>query len=407
MTNQIGVQGVSTAGERISLNNDWKGSIYRDWLLPSNVTAAWEELLKSYDDNRLFISPGWFENWWKAFGRTGELLLFVLEKDGAIKGIFPCLNRSCSDKKMEITALTNDHTCYYDFIVDPGVRFEVIYQFSGALDRFCHDKTFFFEHMLATGDNFGIFLSMLSKRRMPSKTFREPWAPWMAIPGDPETFFKGLPTKELRNIRRKRKRAAERGGLVLDIVRQSDQLDFILDQLFQIEYNSWKGREGSAIKCRTDVENFYKCIAKWAMQNEQLLLFILKIGKDPIAMSFNIRSGRSLYALKTGYDDRYKDISPGQLLFSEMIEHFIKTSECSIFNFLGPCMPWKLFWTEKTHEYGWVKFFPNSLKGRGQYALRFGWKDFLMKFDVVKRITGRSAGIDGINAANSDASQAG
>jgi CelD/BcsL family acetyltransferase involved in cellulose biosynthesis len=372
--------------EHVTLSDGWKAVIYREWVFPSEVVAEWDKLAESSGDTGIFISYGWFENWWNAFGKEGELLVVVLSNDGMIAGIFPCRTEGALNRIQEITFLTNDHTYYNDFIVVPACRQAVLMQFILLLNKIYPDAQLFIDCLKAAGNGFDALTAELHQTRTPFQTESCPWAPWTDVSGDMATYQKLLPRKRKSDLQRCRKRAEQQGALSLEIIRQSDILDSILDMIFEIEDKSWKGTDGTAIKCDAKVEGFYRGIAKWAMKNNNLHLFILKMGNTAISMNFCLNSGRTLFCLKVGYDEAFKNLSPGNLLYWEMFSYLFETPELTVYNFMGACEPWKMEWTQKTDEYGWIRAYSRSLKGKSQYMVRYGWKNLLKRFAAVRKI---------------------
>lgn len=378
---------MSIPAEHISLTEGWEGVIYREWDFPAEVIETWNRLSTHCGDIGIFVRYEWFEYWWRAFGSKGDLFVVILMKNGLIRAIFPCCfkNDAANGKnKRCIMSLTNDYTYHYDFIIESGLRHAALSQFVRLVNTIYPDGQLFFDYMRATDDNFISFTDELNRQKIPTHSYSESWAPWTTISGEMDSFEKSLASRLKNNLRRCRKKAEQQGKLCLEIVRHSEHLDSILDVAFQIEYNSWKGRDGTAIKCNADTEEFFRGIACWAMMNNYLHLFIISMGDMPIAMNFCFNSGRTLFGLKQGYDESAKNLSPGNLLFFEMFDYLFKTPELSIYNFFGACEPWKMEWTRQMHKYGWIKVYPNSLSGKSRCFLDYGWKKGLKKFAAVR-----------------------
>ncbi len=377
---------MSTTDNHIHLGDGWEATIYRQWNFPPVVIEAWDSLAIHHKDLAIFLSYAWFENWWRAFGKEGELLVAVVAKDAVITGIFPCRTATTPNGMQEITFLTNDHSFYNDFIVDPDCRREALRQFILLLNKTCRNAQLFIDSMSVASNGFDAFTAELNQKRIPFQTDSFPWAPWTNVSGDMETYQKLLPRKRKSDVQRCRKRAEQQGVLSLEIIRQSDVLDTVLDTIFEIEYKSWKGNDGTAIKCDAAVEAFYRGIAYWAMKNNNLHVFILKMGDTAVSMNFCLNSGRTLFCLKVGYDASFKNLSPGNLLYWEMFSYLFANPELTVYNFMGACEPWKMEWTREITQYGWIRAYPKSLKGQSQYMLHYGWKNFLKRFDTVRKL---------------------
>lgn len=373
--------------EHIQLGQGWEGEIYKQWDFPQTVIEKWDAIahVYGYGDISIFLGYDWFQIWWFAFGEKKELFVVILKKDEEIKAIFPCCLQSFSGdgkKNRHIASLTNDHTCHYDFIIDSEYRKEALSAFLQVID---HGKLpISLEYTPTFSENFSLFATQLQMAQIPFHHYNYSWSPWLKVSGSWEQFYSELSNDFTKDLRRRRKRAEEKGNLNFEIIRYSEQIDKILDTLFDIECKSWKGKEGTAIKCQKEVEYFYRQLACRAMHKKQLLLFILMLDEIPIAADFSLYSGQSVFSLKAGYDEAFKSFSPGSLLQLEVFKYLFNLQAVTHYNFLGICEPWKMKWSHNTSDYGWFKIYPKSLMGWSNYMLQYGWKDFLKQFQLAR-----------------------
>ena len=371
------------------LSNGWQGTVYRAWDFSQEVIDGWDDLVQYYGDIGVFISYGWFESWWKAFGKPLELFVVVLSKDGLTKAIFPCCIKSAPIKGIKgdyIASLTNDHTCHYDFIIDPEHRQMALSKFLKLLSMIRPHRQMYFECMPSAEGNISFFNKELHCKRMPVHVVSDPRTPWLDVSTNIDVLMVKLPGKFKYNLRRRYKKAETMGELKLEIIHHSKQLDRVLDTIFEIEFNSWKGKNGTAIKSQPEVESFYKLLAYWGMKQNHLLVFILKLDNKPIAADLCLYSGQSVFLLKQGYDETFKNISPGKLLRFDVLSYLYETPEISIYNLLGDCEPWKLELTQNIREYDALIVYPKTLMGWSQYIFNFGWKTFLKKFHSLNQL---------------------
>ena len=373
----------------LTMPGGWTAAIYQKWEFPPEVIEAWDGIARSYGDMGIFISYGWFASWWQAFGSNEKLFVVVLLKDGQTKAIFPCcLKTGTSDglRGEYISSLTNDHTCYYDFIIDPAVRPAVLSHFIHSLKKIYPDAQMYFEYMPTSNENATLLLTELNINRMPVHKYSEAWAPWTEVPGNITSFYAELPGRLRNTLRRCRKTAEAKGRLDFEVIEKIKQLDDILDVLFEIEYNSWKGKNGTAIKCQKEVEYFYRLLAHWAMKCNHLVLFFLRLNNEPIAASFCLHSGQTIFLLKPGYHESFAHLSPGNLLQYEILKNLTKWPQIKEYNFLGACDPWKLEWTRNSRAMGFVRAYPNSFRGWSDYTFKYGWKNVLGRFHAVQML---------------------
>ncbi len=375
--------------ERVNLHNGWTGWIYREWKLPPELIRKWDSLSLTPGDTGIFISYGWFDLWWRAFGAGKQLFLVILKNAEDIKAIFPCCITAPAAGGSEgaaISSMTNTHTCYYSFLIEPSVLREALSGFLELLLKYAPHSQVRLEYLSEFRDTASTLTSELKHHKFPYYHHTQPWAPWTKCSGDWTAFHDNLPGRLKNTLRRYRKKAGTQGTLHFEAIERNEKLDDILNIVFDVEYNSWKGRNGTAVKCQAEVEQFYRQLAHWAMGRNHLLLFILYLDNSPIAADFCLSFGHTVFLLKPGYNESFHYISPGNLLRFEVFDYLYKKQELRTYDFLGACDAWKMEWTQTCNRYGSIKIYPKSLQGWGEYMFQYGWKDFLKKFRTARKV---------------------
>ena len=181
-----------------------------------------------------------------------------------------------------------------------------------------------------------------------------------------------LDAKFRQNLRRRKRRLAEQGKIEYERVDGKDarRLDEALADFFDIEASGWKGRDGTAIAQRPELVGFYTQIARDAAKRNALSLGILKLDGKPIAAHLSVIHAGRHYLIKIGYDESLHEHSPGQQMASEAIRDSCERG-LSEFDFLGPCMDWKLDWESELRTHTWLTIFRPTLPGRAVHAARF------------------------------------
>ncbi len=153
------------------------------------------------------------------------------------------------------------------------------------------------------------------------------------------------------DLRRARRKAARLGELRLEIAapRGWEELQRQLQRAFGIEASGWKGRNGTAILCNSSRREFFERYAQSALQNGTFRLFFLMVGDRPLAVQHGIEFRGAYWLLNIGYDEEYREFSPGNLLLSETVEFSLRNG-LTRYNFLGKEEPWIRRWTEEVRD---------------------------------------------------------
>ena len=166
------------------------------------------------------------------------------------------------------------------------------------------------------------------------------------------------------------KRADENGGVQLRIAQPSDdqEVALLLRQGFEIENQGWKNEAGTSVCCHADVLEFFTQQAQQLRRDGQLQLTFLEYQGQAIAFEYGWISKGTYYSPKVGYDERYAQLSPGQLLRYYLVAHFLRTPQVERFDFLGPLSTATAKWA--THTYPIRRLICTNGSSVGNISLR-------------------------------------
>jgi CelD/BcsL family acetyltransferase involved in cellulose biosynthesis len=170
-----------------------------------------------------------------------------------------------------------------------------------------------------------------------------------------------------REIRRRRRKLAERGQFEFAVVENGANLPELLDEGLAVEASGWKGERGTAVGSSDRTRAFYLELARWLADRGELRLAFLRLDGKAFAFDFGIESLGRHSLLKTGYDPAFRADAPGVLLRASMIERAFDRG-LERYDFLGKDDPWKREWTELT------KISSSSKRSRcDPMGSRIGW----------------------------------
>jgi CelD/BcsL family acetyltransferase involved in cellulose biosynthesis len=188
-------------------------------------------------------------------------------------------------------------------------------------------------------------------------------SPYIDLSGAWQAYHDGLPSR-VRNIVRRAHRALGRlGRLEFEFTKpQPDAVPSLLQQAFEVEMQSWKGRLGSAVLQRRDMHDFFVHYALAAAARGELLIALLRLDGAPIAMQIANVGRNAYWQLKIGYDDRHSKYLPGLQLLLETIRWSFE-HELDSYEFLGSREPWTREWTGQVRNHRTLLFYPFNARG--------------------------------------------
>jgi CelD/BcsL family acetyltransferase involved in cellulose biosynthesis len=317
----------------------------------SAIAPEWDELVSRVGASP-FCRPGWFEAWWQAFGR-GHVEVYSLRRDGELAAVLPLAERHGMQR-----ALSNWHTPELEIpALDSDAR-------KALMRRVLHTtRTSLQLGMLTAGTadahDFATMAHHEGMRIIPRLIER---SPYVRLDGSYEDYERTLPQRRRSELRRRRRRLAERGELTFHVETGEERLDALLAEGFAVEGSGWKTEQGTAILSHPETRDFYRLVADWAAPRGSLRLAFLRLDSRPIAFHFTIEEAGSAYQLKGGYEPEFRELAPGQLLVQDMIR-WAFGRELRTYEFLGADEAFKLDWTASLRERIALHAFPHSATG--------------------------------------------
>ena len=134
-----------------------------------------------------------------------------------------------------------------------------------------------------------------------------------------DSVARALSNRHRSELRRQRRRLAEKGDVTLRIISDAAHCGFWVDQFLELEASGWKGRSATAIKQDPAHARFFKEMIQGAAAQNKLMLLGLFLNNEPIALKCNLVSGGGAFAFKIAYDESLEKLSPGMHLEIENI----------------------------------------------------------------------------------------
>jgi CelD/BcsL family acetyltransferase involved in cellulose biosynthesis len=325
------------------------------------LAAEWDELADRAGASP-FVRPGWVGPWWRAFG-SGRLEIVSLRADGRLAALIP-LRRS----KGVLAAAANTHTPLFGLVAEDGDAASALAR--AVLARRARRVSLLY---MRPGD-LEVFRSAASAIRRPAAAGYLEASPYVAVRGSWEDFQKGLDSKLLRDLRRRRRRLDEVGEVTIEVGDGREGLDGLLDEGFPLESSGWKAESGTSILSSPETQAFYREVAAWAAGRGILRLAFLRVDGRPLAFQLGVEDGGAYYFMKGGYDPEQRQFAPQKLLVQAVLERAF-ASGLESFEFLGEDEAWKLEWTDELRRLDLFHAFRPPLGLAEWAAVRLGpWK---------------------------------
>ena len=158
--------------------------------------------------------------------------------------------------------------------------------------------------------------------------------PGLDLPGRVEDLHEVVPTRQLANLRKYRRKAEKLGELRL-------QSDGSWEEKLEILLGFYLARRGESNG--DTLRAFHREVAAGFHARGALGLHLLCLGGDPLAGLYGFRERDTFYCYMQGFDERWAKLSPGAMVVGSVIEEAIRRGVRRI-DFLRGREPYKYWW---------------------------------------------------------------
>lgn len=341
----------------------------------SRIAADWDDLVSRADEPVPFLRASFLRAWWRAFGRGRPRLVTVRDPDerlvgGALFGQAWSTLRGVPLRELRLAS--NVHSNRADLLAAAGQEHDV----GVALARWACRARRGWNLLRLEGipeDSVALraFRWELARLGFPSGGKPHQRSPWIDLADGWDAFEATLAAKWRSNLRNRRKRMAELGEMVHEVVTEArPDLEARVDECFALEAKGWKGAKGSAIDSRAATRRFYRSVASLAAGEGILRLHTLRVGGKLAAFQLDVEAGGVEYVVKIGYDPAFAKLSPGGLLLSDVLRSASARGVRRV-DLLGDEMPWKREWSRRARPHRTLLVFGRGAFGHALHALEF------------------------------------
>ena len=268
-----------------------------------SLTSYWLKPRSPLKWDCIFVLPPWLEVWWREFGSGADLYLCVAKQKGTIIGFAPLLLR-----REEACFIGSADVCdCLDFVLSPGSEqdfFNILLEDLSqrgirrlSLGPLRPDSTVL-THLVDIAEG----------RRYEVSCKVEDVSLELDLPPTWEGYLGILNQKQRHEVGRKLRRLGEVGEVNYRVIEDSaavtDAMEFFL-RLFR------ESREDKAVFMTTNMESFFRSLAKAMAQVRLLRMGILELDASPVAAIMCFDYNDTVYLYNSGYDPQYSSLSVG------------------------------------------------------------------------------------------------
>jgi CelD/BcsL family acetyltransferase involved in cellulose biosynthesis len=282
----------------------------------SSMAAEWGSLARRALEPNVFYEPAFAVAAATVFGGgVGALLIWSQSDPRQLVGFFPArIERFRYGLPLPVlVGWTHPYAPLGTPLVDAVCAEEAI---SAWLDHIATNPEFpklILLPYLAMEGATAIVLARVLARRGGGLALFAAHARALLAPGGERTSYleRAIGPKKRKELRRQRKRLAKTRHLVSVADAELPGIAAALDDFLALEAGSWKGRAGTAARCREELAGFLAQAVTGLAQQGSASIVRLCLGRRAIAALLILRSGRTAWSWKIAHDETFAQYSPG------------------------------------------------------------------------------------------------
>lgn len=306
------------------------------------LEAAWIELQSATPDSSIFLAWDWQRLWWKHYGEHRQLCIVVARHGDRVVGLLPLYletHRKAGGlfkaRKLRQVGVGGD-TAPDDLgaLLLPGLEHEAC----AAMSRFVARELRQWDMLDWTDLPPGSPLAAAAPQSLRAAGFRVQCALAEPItcgplPGDWETYRKGLSRNRRETLSRKRRRFEALPGARMRMVESAAELAPAFERLVELHQLRWSGRTELPAFSTPQYRGFHWDLMKALLAQGQLRLLSLELEGRTIAMIYGMQYKGRFCFFQSGFDPAHAQLSPGDVLMGYAVELAIEKG-CGIFDML-------------------------------------------------------------------------
>lgn len=280
-----------------------------------SLEAAWNDLCAQSPAPAFFHSHWWFRCCWPAPESGLHPLVLVARQGREIAGIAPLLVRKMRWRGLPARAIAlmqTEDSPRADFVLSPDHGQAAL---TAVLDHLARRPGW---HLLWLGK---IARSASTHRLLaelltdaPSLCLPAARCPLLEIRGSWEEFWKGHSQRFKKTVRNVANRVERLGQVSVVDMAATTSAGECLSVFREVAARSYKSDLPISLARNHSIDRFFGTLTETLHQRAQLHLWVLRLDGEPIATEYHVRDGERVYALRSDFDDRHRDASPGTYL---------------------------------------------------------------------------------------------
>lgn len=289
------------------------------------LQSAWDDLCRRSQCDSFFLSHAWFRCCW--LGKAVDERPFVaVARDGSsVVGLAPFVFNTIKWRIFPVRTVSlmqNQDSPFADVVLAPDRASEILQGLLDYLRRSSKSDVVSFSkisrssptHALLVNSGAGVRLIRAAGGR----------SPILQLDGDWNAFWTAQSQRFKKTVRHVANRVERLGRVTVEELSGAATAAECMQVFASVAARSWKAGLRISLRRNPGIARFFEALTSVLHASGRLLLWTLRVDGVPIATEYHVRDGDTVYALRSDFDERDGEASPGAYLNAHIIRTYFE-----------------------------------------------------------------------------------
>jgi CelD/BcsL family acetyltransferase involved in cellulose biosynthesis len=330
------------------------------------AAPAWDDLWSRSDVTLPTLRAELLANWLEQFASPNDFHAVVVEENGQFQAALPLVSRRLA-KVLSVGSLTgNPWLPCGDLLLDPMAETGGVLAALLSAAANLPWPLLWLNDAVVDAPRWQAFATVCRQEGYSTVERTRYQVAKIEMAKSWDAFSKNLSRSHRQSIHKALRHLEELGELKLVMQSElaSEEVHSRLEKVFTVEDSSWKGSSGSSVLRTPGMSDFFLRQARQLAEWGQLEIALLELEGHPVASLFGFSAKGVYHAHKIGYDPKFSQYSPGQVMFWKILEQLHAQGGWKAFDCIGPMTEATSRWRPNTYTIGRIAVAPGKLVGR-------------------------------------------
>jgi CelD/BcsL family acetyltransferase involved in cellulose biosynthesis len=333
------------------------------------LEPTWSALSEQSGARSFFLSHAWFRCCWMG-RREDERPSVVVVRDGSsVAGLAPFFTSAIKWRIFPVRAvqlMQNQDSPFADVVAVPDKADEILRAILAYLGRSSKSFVVAFNKLPRSSLTHGLLANSVTEEpliRLPCGQ-----SPILQLDGGWGGFWSAQSQRFKKTVRNVVNRVERLGRVAAEELSRTASAEECLQVFASVADRSWKAELPISLRRNPSIRRFFEALTPALHGSGRLRLWTVRLDGAPIATEYHIQDGDTVVALRSDFDERYREASPGAYLNHQIIRQYFEEG-MRIYDMGAGDNEYKLRWATSAKELDSFVLFGRSAYVKALYGL--------------------------------------